>query len=740
MSEENKQDNRPAPAAPKFLSSPPASAADRHGPPESQGQRWVKYGSNVVLTVLVVVAIVGILVWFAQRNDRPIDTTTSSAYSLKPQTTNIIDNLGQKVTLVSVFAPTKGQPADGVDRPQVIRDLLEEYRRRGKNIDVKVIDKVSDAAKVEALIDDVKAKYGGQETAYRDYLTKEYPKAYSAINAFVEGELPKLKERMQKVDNPVSLLNLAVLRSALVDIPDQLQLSKKTIETTLKEPLPNYKDAVDGVKRSMTQIASSFGELVEGFKSIKEDQNLPADLRQYMTASVEGYDATKKLADEQIQKMDKLGSVEKLDELRKSLRTEENKDKNAKPQDAILVMGEKDMRVLWASQLWQAADKRNPMNGPNARPRFAGEQQLTGAILTLTAPKKTTVAFVRAGGPPLAQPEIPEFREAGPLAGIAQRMRTNGIEIVEKDASKWDSPSQDPRAEMMNGPDATDEQLKDAVWVVIQFGRAQPGQGAMSLGPKLSEHLKAGGSAMVMFLPESDGLKEVLGDYGITVRTDAVIVHEKMDLPEGRELEDIERARRMYQPLFILDEYGNHPLTKPLQALDFLIFQSAAIQVSGKATPLLPIPAEPKAWGETDRLQLRRNDATFDPNKEDPTKGDVGQPVYAGAAAEGEKGSRLVVFGTPQFATDQFLEMTDRSRDGRVARFPGNAELFLNSIYWLSKNDAMIAISPAAMEVSRIDPTMSKETLRFWHVGVLMFGLPLFVVLAGVGVYMARRE
>ena len=58
------------------------------------------------------------------------------------------------------------------------------------------------------------------------------------------------------------------------------------------------------------------------------------------------------------------------------------------------------------------------------------------------------------------------------------------------------------------------------------------------------------------------------------------------------------------------------------------------------------------------------------------------------------------------------------------------------SAHWAA---AWIAISPAAMEVSRIGP-ISPGMLQFWRVGVLLIGLPALVLLAGVGVYWSRRD
>jgi hypothetical protein len=113
-----------------------------------------------------------------------------------------------------------------------------------------------------------------------------------------------------------------------------------------------------------------------------------------------------------------------------------------------------------------------------------------------------------------------------------------------------------------------------------------------------------------------------------------------------------------------------------------------------------------------------------------------------GVAAEKQGGGRLVVFGGFQsFINDVFaIPDADLARKGYpVARFPGNGELFANSVFWLAKMDTMIAISPAAMEVSRIKD-MSEGTLGFWRWGFLVVGLPLAVVVAGAMVYMGRRD
>src|SRR5215208_273840 len=122
--------------------------------PESQKQRWVKYGANVALVSVVAILLAGLVTYLAQKTNRRIDTTASGAYSLKPQTINLIRDLKGKTKIVSLYQrPTPEQAAaEKMDFAQPVMDLLDEYRRKGKNIDVDAIDPVTNPSKVDDLI------------------------------------------------------------------------------------------------------------------------------------------------------------------------------------------------------------------------------------------------------------------------------------------------------------------------------------------------------------------------------------------------------------------------------------------------------------------------------------------------------------------------------------------------------------------------------------------------------------
>src|SRR5690242_15119262 len=97
-------------------------------PYETQHQRWIKYGANVALSVILVIAVAVIVTVIARRVGKSIDTTANGVYSLKPQTLNIIHNLKSPVRIVSLYTRPTGvavqQTKTEVDYGQVVADLL----------------------------------------------------------------------------------------------------------------------------------------------------------------------------------------------------------------------------------------------------------------------------------------------------------------------------------------------------------------------------------------------------------------------------------------------------------------------------------------------------------------------------------------------------------------------------------------------------------------------------------------
>src|SRR5436190_12185784 len=118
---------------------------------ESQKQRWLKYGANVVLASIVVIVLAVIVVYLAQRTNRRLDTTANRAYSLKPQTQGILKDVKGKIRLVSLYASKDAKQKQST-YAEPVADLLEEYARNGKNIEAEWIDPITSPQKVDNLV------------------------------------------------------------------------------------------------------------------------------------------------------------------------------------------------------------------------------------------------------------------------------------------------------------------------------------------------------------------------------------------------------------------------------------------------------------------------------------------------------------------------------------------------------------------------------------------------------------
>ena len=726
------------------------SGAARAGPggPETRSERWMKYGLNVLLTSLLVVVLAVIVVWAAQRYRGRADLTTAGAYSLKPQTITVISDVKQPVKLVSLYPRLKQEPGAPPDQQQqdfyqAVDDILQEYARKGKNIEVESIDPVAEPAKLDRWLADVIARYGGNVKNYRALL-EQFPTTLGEIKKLAAAEvekMTKLPEMQFKDDRQAETMYAAF--NTVRGFPQLLDLINQDIQQELEQKIPDYKGRVRNVEGSLTTFSRQVEAVRKRMEELANAEGAPPEAKEYAKTSLASFEAMRKQADDVLAKIKGLGEL-KLDEVRQRLVAPEGET----PPPAIAVMGESDIRLIDFRDVWKSGESTGMMaaaSGAAPRYRFAGEQQLTAAILALSQPQKTKVVFVRGGGPAKTAGGMMGGGE-GAYSEIAQRLRGYNFEVLEKDLS-GQSAQQAMMGRMPPPSEPSDEEIKDAVWVVFsepqmtQFG-PMPG-GSPELQAKLKEHLDRGGSALVLVDLNGDALDAALKEWGVAVRPNMIAVHEPVVVQGARADDFVEEARRQ-PPIFVINEYGGpHPITDTLQALDAALVPMVPVEAPGAAgvevTKLLPVPNEPRSWAEGDVQSVTRAAVpTFDPKA-----GDLPGPLYAGAAAERKDKGRLVVIGSTRFASDSLLGMPDLKvyeRTGReVARFPGNGELFTNSVFWLAKMDKMIALSPSALDTPRIQP-MSKGMLAFWRIGVLLVGLPLLAVVSGLLVWQARRD
>jgi ABC-type uncharacterized transport system involved in gliding motility auxiliary subunit len=108
---------------------------------------------------------------------------------------------------------------------------------------------------------------------------------------------------------------------------------------------------------------------------------------------------------------------------------------------------------------------------------------------------------------------------------------------------------------------------------------------------------------------------------------------------------------------------------------------------------------------------------------------DLKGPLVLGAAGTYTTGKetgngRFVVVGTSSFAINNFIG------------FDGNRDLFLNMLSWLSSDEDLISIRPKEPTDRPLNMNQRQVTLMFYS---SVIGLPLLIVVMGVGVWWRRR-
>ncbi|MBI4925448.1 MAG: GldG family protein [Bdellovibrio sp.] len=134
----------------------------------------------------------------------------------------------------------------------------------------------------------------------------------------------------------------------------------------------------------------------------------------------------------------------------------------------------------------------------------------------------------------------------------------------------------------------------------------------------------------------------------------------------------------------------------------------------------------PTSWGATDMKELATGKVRKVEGK------DKSGPLNIAVAVEGKlkdskatKKTRLVVFGTSQFANNMF------GRNGV------NADFFLNSVSWLVEDESVISIRAKEAEQGRVELTQTQATTIFWLVFLI---IPFLTASGGIVLWVVRRR
>ena len=133
-----------------------------------------------------------------------------------------------------------------------------------------------------------------------------------------------------------------------------------------------------------------------------------------------------------------------------------------------------------------------------------------------------------------------------------------------------------------------------------------------------------------------------------------------------------------------------------------------------------------KSWAVTDMRALSSGQVKFNEGK------DRTGPLNAAVAISGKKKdskgtreSRLVVFGTSAFATNNWQ------------RYGGNLDFFLNSVSWAMEDETLISIRAKEEGPGKVELSQKQGTVIFLLTVIV---IPLLVAVGGIVVWVLRRR
>lgn len=696
---------------------PSQSTAPRY---ETQNARRVKYGLNTAVAVIAAVALVVLMNWIAYRQFVRFDLTATRQYSLSEQTRQLLKNLPKPHTIVTLLPPGTSAAIEQA------RDLTDEYARYGKgNLTVEHLEIGRSITQTESFYKSITDRYDAQlkpvaaavETGQKTLksLREQSKQQTTLLASLIQSGTMEEGELKQTVGAVVQ---------ALKRLDSQTEQVQDTLDKSLRSPLPDYGAAKETLGSLVREIDEKiYAIALNRFEKAAQSASTSNQARETLLQVTDSLKLTRRELGSAKEAISSATVSEDYDKLRGQL--------DRASAGAVVILGSSKIQVLPLEQMFREATAEQQQAGnQRAELQFLGEELISGALLAMNLENPPLVVFVSTGRRPALGPQ-------GEYGAVAQRLRNMNLTVEEWNPMGRPGPMGQP---MPGGPPPQPKPGQKAVWVLLPGEPANPMMGMMnSTGPaveKIQERLAAGDAALVMpvWSPmgalggPADPLIALLEPYRITPQLDRVVLREDTG-PRGVVRANNQMSVNRWPDSFAVSKTLGNMSAIFLQTSPMTLGESKGDDV--KVWPLVEITGK-NLWAERN-LGMNQNP------KRDPTT--AAEKFIIGAAAEKKGGGRIIAVSDPAWATDQLISyglLGQGTAELTGAAFPGNAELFVNSIYWLSGMEQYLAAGARSQDIRRIEPI---DPYRLY---ATKWGLPTGMVLAifgtGIGVWLIRRR
>jgi len=676
-------------------------------PATNAGGRRLKVGANVAITIVLVLAVVGVLQAIAYSiPGAKHDMTSSGINSLSDGTTNLLRDLDEDVTLTSLYFETDLEDEDQPHYRRAVDDLLALYEstQRAK-VRREWINPLSDHDKLKELTTRLRSKelFAKELEPYKKAVDLYTSELDGQMRAAVQAELDAIGAMTGPMSEQSTRAIVGQVETLLTRWSEELQTSREQIDNLVQQGNPQYSAAINILKTVYRDFSKTLKDIAQfGKAQAQKNAELKPEASQYLTGAGGRFaELVGKLEGQNTA----LGELEplKVDELLRKLSPNSN---------AVIVETEKDAMIVDFPSVWPPVNENR--SGP-ARFKdrgFKGEEKITSAILRVTHKEQTAVVFVRYGGMPFFMGAMMPGQQSGAPFTTMKRQLEDANFIVEE----WDLKAKDTPPELDPKPTRT---------VYIVFKPTEPERGPMGQPPQEPPFTESHRKAVLNALGENGRALFVAGWYpgpfgampgtydwagylkdtwGITVDNSTLLI-ETMSFAPGK----YGVGRRDFYNMDKVD-VKTHPITSGAQARVVALPWCAPLQLAepapeGVSHEILAVqPQRDGIWGIKD---IQKYQSQIDAQGHlSRLEGDLEGPfTLAVAATKGD--SKLVVVSSREFAVDAvaFAQEMGLTGEGFTirSRNPGNVSLLINSLHWLNDNTAFMnvgqPIDAAVLEV-----------------------------------------
>ncbi len=694
----------------------------------NQNTRRLAYGMNVAVAVVLATVLLGLVNWFGNKHSKPVELGFTRHYRISDQTRSLLNSLNSEYTLVTLFSPVTS-----ADQTQQVIDLTDQYARLSNKIQVEHITSGLNTGRETALFEKIKARYA-KELEPIDRGVKDAMEQVQGLASESKVVLPLLSAALDAVPEGDTKMRNELTEYVRIFTrmgPQYDELIKK-FEKQQSDALPNSSLVLDALRVALTNTSANLlnpvGARLESM--IRAEQTLPG-AKEAMGKALPIIRRMQASVDQSLLQLRTIKLSEGYTRLVEQMNTP----------NTVLVLGPEKERVISLESMF----RDQAVAGSDAGDRtdrvergFLGEEMLTGALVSIEQKQMPLVVFVYSGrispfGRAMSSTQLyVKFGE------VAERLKKMDFEVVEWSPLGKTGPMNQP---LPPTPAPEPKEGQRAVWVFLPMADEDPMM-MQALGPQMIkkvqdlfvERVSKGDSAMVFLkmAPEArfnaDPMMQLIEGYGIKPQLSELILRQETG-PDRKTMANPTQDITVWpQDLSV---------TKALSGMTTLMVQTSPIKLDKPKNaeldlyPLIWVTGK-ELWTVTDVAgglqKLRFNPATSQ------------EKFLVGVAAK-TKENRLIVTTDPFWAADVatgegYMGPGTAAISG--ARFPGNQELFVNSVFWLAKMEQLIAASPRTQDIRRIQE-ISNAKMRIIRLALLV-GMPLGTLALGVGVYLIRRR